>query len=427
MMRLQLATADYIGARSQQQDAVFAQGFGDRGAAVLILADGLGGHESGAEASRLVIDTFRDAAGAGAFNDGNLHEVMRQTLDAANDRIAGSVDPAHGQRSMASTAVVAVIDGGALKWISVGDSHLYVWRDGALSKLNEDHSQAGLMVKSGRYKEDDPEVLAVKSVLVSALTGRKLEIVDHPTEAFAVVEGDVVMLASDGLNTLSDGEIADIIAATEPEGATRICATLLESVRDRRMDRQDNTTVAVARVLKIPDQSAVEVPSAAPAPEEDVAPTVRILPSEAAPLQSAKAAAAPLQAAAVAEAEPPPAAQRPRRLEKAAPRRTERYQPPPELPLRARVSPVAVLLLLASIVVIAGGLGAAYYYKIDPFERALRSIMRRESSRAGEGTKNAAPASSSAKPLSSQVGSDGSASGQSPHLTGNVSAVPASR
>ncbi len=254
MMRLELATAEYIGARAQQQDLAAAVPL--QGGAVLVLADGLGGHESGAEASRIVVETFKEASGQGLFDSAEFRrQALRDTVEKANQRIANGVDPAHGQRGMASTVVAAVVAGGELIWVSVGDSHLYVWRGGRLAKLNEDHSQAGLMVRSGQYKTDDPEVQAVRSVLVSALTGRKLEIVDLPSRAFQVESGDVLMLASDGLNTLEDDEIGQIVANVHAEGAVRLSTVLLETVRGRRVDRQDNTTVAIARVLAAPGRS----------------------------------------------------------------------------------------------------------------------------------------------------------------------------
>lgn len=257
MMRLDLATADYIGARSQQQDAAAAQLIGGRGGALLILADGLGGHESGAEASQIVIETFKKAAAVRAFDDPDgRRDALRDAIEEANKRIGSGVDPAHGHRGMASTAVAAVVAEGQVQWVSVGDSHLYVWRDGQLHKLNEDHSQAGLLIKTGRYKPDDPEVRAAKSVLVSALTGRPLEMVDLPEEPFFLEKGDVLLLASDGLNTLTDDEIGEIVADVETEGAIRLSTRLLETVRDRRLDRQDNTTVAVARIVAVDAEGA---------------------------------------------------------------------------------------------------------------------------------------------------------------------------
>ncbi len=254
-MRLDLATDDFIGARSQQQDAAAARSIGRNGGAILVLADGLGGHTGGAEASRIVVETFSAAADTGIFDDeASRRPALRNTLEKANERIADGVEPAHGQRGMASTAVAVVLADGLVNWISVGDSHLYVWRRGRLAKLNEDHSQAGLMVRSGQYKPDDPEVAAAKSVLVSALTGRKLEIVDHPAQAFAVQKGDVVLLASDGLNTLSETEIEAAVTSVQDQGASQISTTLLDHIRDRRADRQDNTAVVVARILEMPDR-----------------------------------------------------------------------------------------------------------------------------------------------------------------------------
>lgn len=254
---LDLATADYIGARSQQQDATQAQLIAGSTGALLVLADGLGGHESGAEAARIVVDTFIESAIQGMFDAAHgRRSALRDALEKANARIAEGLNPGHGQRSMASTAVAAVVADGALQWVSVGDSHLYVWRKGELLKLNQDHSQAGLMIRSGQYAADDPEVLAAKSVLVSALTGRKLELIDHPTEAFRLEIGDVLLLASDGLNTLPEREVEAIVTIEQAGGAARLSKVLLETVVERRADRQDNTTVAIARVLDIPTRAA---------------------------------------------------------------------------------------------------------------------------------------------------------------------------
>ena len=256
MMRLDLATDDFIGARSQQQDAAAARSIGSGGGAMLVLADGLGGHTGGAEASRIVVETFGAAADAGTFDaEPGRRPGLRATLEKANERIADGVEPAHGQRGMASTAVAVILADGLVNWISIGDSHLYVWRRGRLAKLNEDHSQAGLMVRSGQYKPDDPEVAAAKSVLVSALTGRKLEIVDQPAQAFAVETGDVVLLASDGLNTLSENEIESAVTAVQAQGAGEVSTLLLDKVRERRADRQDNTAVVVARVVEMHERA----------------------------------------------------------------------------------------------------------------------------------------------------------------------------
>ena len=282
MMRLDLATDDFIGARSQQQDAAAARSIGADGGAILVLADGLGGHTGGAEASRIVVETFSAAADTGIFDkEAGRHPALRVTLEKANDRIANGVDPEHGQRSMASTAVAVILADGLVNWISIGDSHLYVWRRGRLAKLNEDQSQAALMVRSGQYKAGDPEVAAARSVLVSALTGRKIEMVDHPSQAFTVQQGDVVLLASDGLNTLSEDEIETAVTAAHEQGAGQVSTRLLDAVRERRADRQDNTAVVVARIIEVPARLHNQVTQIAAASQHVTKPTTDISSAEA--------------------------------------------------------------------------------------------------------------------------------------------------
>ena len=311
MMRLELATAEYIGARAQQQDLAAAVPL--PAGAVLVLADGLGGHESGADASRIVVETFREASQGGRFNNADTRrQALRETVDRANARIGEGVDPTHGHRGMASTVVAAVVANGEVSWVSVGDSHLYLWRGGRLRKLNEDHSQAGLMVRSGQYKVGDPEVQAVKSVLVSALTGRKLDLVDLPQRGFKIEPGDVLVLASDGLNTLDDAEIEGIVGEVRTSGAAKLSTTLLERVRSRRVERQDNATVAIARVLEPAvarvDPKPVAMP-AAPAIDLDAeARTERFVPPPITPEPTGMSVPTAPVVPAKAPSEPPSAA-----------------------------------------------------------------------------------------------------------------------
>ena len=99
-------------------------------------------------------------------------------------------------------------------------------------------------------------MLNARSVLVSALTGREIEEIDNPAHDVALEVGDVVLLASDGLNTLSDTEIALTIDQGYEMGAQAICSTLVQKVIDRGLPRQDNVTVVAARVLGYGARSA---------------------------------------------------------------------------------------------------------------------------------------------------------------------------
>lgn len=250
MIELDTAQHETIGARAEQQDAAGSAPLGSGGGAqLLVLADGLGGHADGARASRMVIEAFEDAVKGGLFDEtGGRRQALHGAIQEVNKRIHEATDPNDGHRSMASTAVAAILANGTVRWISVGDSHLYVCRNGRLSKLNADHSQAGIMIRHG-YSPNDEAVLNARSVLVSALTGRDIEEIDNPAHDVALEIGDVVLLASDGLNTLSDTEIALAIDQTYDKGAKAIAELLVQMVMERGLPRQDNATVVVSRVL----------------------------------------------------------------------------------------------------------------------------------------------------------------------------------
>jgi len=250
MIELDTALHETIGARAEQQDAAGSALLGSGGGAqLLVLADGLGGHADGARASRMVIEAFNDAATGGLFDEPDgRRQALHGAIQEVNKRIHEATDPMDGHRSMASTAVAAILANGTVRWISVGDSHLYVCRNGRLSKLNADHSQAGIMIRHG-YSPNDEAVINARSVLVSALTGRDIEEVDNPAHDVALEIGDVVVLASDGLNTLSDTEIALAIDQMYDKGAKAIATALVQMVIDRGLPRQDNATVVVSRVL----------------------------------------------------------------------------------------------------------------------------------------------------------------------------------
>jgi PPM family protein phosphatase len=270
MIELDIATAETLGTRAEQQDAAAIARLGSHGhAAVLVVADGLGGHADGAEAARIVVETFRERASGGAFDTPDLrHRALYATIHDVNRRILAASDPADGERGMASTAVAALIAEGCVRWISVGDSHLYVWRHGRLAKLNADHSQAGMMIREGRAA-DDPAVLGARSLLASALTGGEIEEIDSPARDVALAIGDVILLASDGLNTLSHAEIEHLLGETAERGADAIATALIDAVLAQNLPRQDNATVIITRVLGsgAPAGADDDLPDAVASPE----------------------------------------------------------------------------------------------------------------------------------------------------------------
>lgn len=254
-MEFDFALAQDIGTRSEQQDSAAVCPFDRSQGALFVIADGLGGHTGGARASHIVVKSFADAGESGRFKTPqDRYEQLGAALAASNEEIAAAARSLGKNETMGTTLVAAAAAWNTIGWISVGDSHLYLWRAGLLSKLNEDHSQAGQMVKSGRYKPDDPELDAYRSMLRSAIMGRELTLIDRPIETMELRLGDILVLATDGLNVVELPDVERIVTAHATGDSNTLANALLDAVRASGVTSRDNATVIVARVLALGGQ-----------------------------------------------------------------------------------------------------------------------------------------------------------------------------
>ena len=239
------------GGRDDQEDA-FAitlltgeRSAGDR--VLLVLADGMGGHAGGEVASDTVVrafwDGFHQTAPEVAVN-------LRAGVDAANAAVEAKQQADATLSDMGSTLVAALVLGRRLYWASVGDSILWLFRAGRLRRLNEDHSMRPLLdnlVELGRMTEEEARYDPRIHQLRSAIAGDALPLVEIAAEGYALEAGDVVLLASDGLETLSEAEIATLVSEHKDDAQTLVRA-LLDAVSAAAAPGQDNTTVLVYRV-----------------------------------------------------------------------------------------------------------------------------------------------------------------------------------
>ena len=253
-----LLAGDQIpGTRPYQEDCFRLTGFpaGDPDGCdlLMVLADGMGGHRGGAEASRLavssVVETFRQATGGVAAR-------LRASLDTANATVgARAAERAHYAGMGCTLVACAVTDDEVARWISVGDSPLWHLRPdpsgdrrddapGGMNRLNADHSMRPVLqklVRLGRMTAE--EARGAANQLRSAVTGEDLTLVDEGG-AVRLDAGDRVLLASDGLETLANGEIE---RRCRGGGAADVVADLLRAVEATARPSQDNTTVVVYR------------------------------------------------------------------------------------------------------------------------------------------------------------------------------------
>ena len=225
-----------VGARSDQQDTFLTHALPASAGLLAIVADGMGGHASGALASQTAATAFRDAF-LDLMDHHPLDDVLNGAVQAANDAIE-DMQAGHPERTGMGTTLVAILmTASGLSWISVGDSALLLCREKTLHRLNDDHSLRSLPEFAGSKQSN---------MLRSALTGDEIAMIDCHAEPLALQKGDVVLLASDGLLTLSDPEIVAEVGAPGAEIPDALGRNLLRAVERKADPKQDNCTVIVA-------------------------------------------------------------------------------------------------------------------------------------------------------------------------------------
>ena len=221
-----------------------------------LVADGMGGHEAGEVASRLaadVIETFvRDTQGADvnmtwpfpyethlSVNGNRLKAAFR----LANRRIAAAMEANEALRGMATTAVAVLAGKGDPVVAHVGDSRIYLWREGQLNQLTEDHSWVSEQVRAGVLTEHDARRHPWRNVVTRALSGG-----DDPEVDIAPLDlraGDYLILCSDGLSgVVPPDKLAEILKPSRP--LTDTCRALVEAAN--AAGGPDNITVAMLKV-----------------------------------------------------------------------------------------------------------------------------------------------------------------------------------
>lgn len=262
-LQFELAGAQIDGSREYQEDAFLITHLTDKDgnpSALIIVADGMGGHAAGNVASNMAVQAFNKHVSANYPTDSPA-EVLHQCVAKANNSIKETVKETPALAGMGCTLVAAILEAGKLWWASVGDSHLYLIRNNELVKKNADHSYGGFldrMAAAGTPVEPEPGL--ARNMLMSAITGDEINEIDISEEPFELKSGDRILLCSDGMDTLSTGKIVQF---SETSKSPKECAdALLNAVNEAAMPKQDNTTVVVVNAV----EKAEAKPASAPEP-----------------------------------------------------------------------------------------------------------------------------------------------------------------
>ena len=245
----ELAVLSVIGNREEQQDSAGYQLKKNEG--VVVVCDGMGGHEGGQIASTLATETMLTSYS----DEYPLDDPHSWLVDMAYDtdkRIAKLHNPQGDMMKAGSTIVSVFIRDHSLYWLSVGDSRIYLFREGELVRATTDHNYKQLLdrqLDSGQIDEETYNSrIGQGETLISFLGVNGLPFIESNDMPFEICSGDRILLTTDGLyRLLSDNGIKNIITNFENISDA---LSAMESKAQRCADGvlRDNMTVALLRV-----------------------------------------------------------------------------------------------------------------------------------------------------------------------------------
>ena len=207
---------------------------GDPIGQILMVADGMGGHRAGAEASGLAIRYFMTAIlnrlqWNSLLADGqqdHLLDDLREMLNEAHREIRRRSETSEALSGMGTTFTMAYVVWPRIVVVHAGDTRCYVFSKGQLSLLTRDHTVANEMMRNGKLNPNNNERSPWANVLVNAL-GAGAEGVQGDLTSYPLEPDDIVMMCSDGLNKHVDDETIERVLA---QGGTMqsICEVLIE-------------------------------------------------------------------------------------------------------------------------------------------------------------------------------------------------------
>ena len=249
MVRLLHAARTDVGMiRSGNEDnfAVNVPQTGDRG--LFVVADGMGGHAAGEVASEMAVQTLeRELAGVKDLVDRNSAERVSDALRLANrtihDRTITEVD----KQGMGTTASVLIVSSGRYLIGQVGDSRVYLLRDGALQQITKDHSYVQEQVDAGFLTPEQARYHPYSNVITRCV-GASPDVQPDIYQGDVRI-GDLFLVASDGLTGMVDDRRLQMLLMSRAEPERKVHSLIAEA---NGRGGLDNITAIVVQIA--PDE-----------------------------------------------------------------------------------------------------------------------------------------------------------------------------
>jgi len=346
-------------------------------APLFVVADGMGGAQAGEVASQLAVEEFHEALP----DTGSAEERLTDRIRAANRRIYDLSRTEHEHAGMGTTLTAVYLDEDHLAVAHVGDSRAYIFREGDLTRLTQDHSLVEELVRQGKLTEEQAAEHPQRSIITRAL-GIEAD-VEVDTWSYPMRAGDVVLLCSDGLTSMiGEEQIAKILGAEH--SLDRAADGLIGAANDA--GGRDNITVVLFRLEELggrsddDDANQATVVGLEPADPADPAdPAEPAEPAEAGDRPVAGPTASSRAERGAVLTAPPPQLQRERATPKLARTQGRPQAPPPGRRPPRFMKPLAALIAVAIVVFIVGGgayLASREYFFIGTNSAGVVTIFR---------------------------------------------------
>jgi len=258
---LQIGAAQDQGDRKEQQDYFAVTDFMQEhrmGRGFLaVLADGMGGHPGSGNASVIAVNTFVKHYNEEIAKNTDIQKALDHALTAANQAVFEANQRIHAD--MGTTFVVGVVQGKRFYWLSVGDSSLYLYTKGKLTKINKTHSygaEINAKIEAGVLTREQASLDPKKRNMLTSYLGLK-EIPKRDFSEYQLELGNKILLCSDGLdNALSQAEIEDCLRREMV--SQEKCDKLMAKALGKKRPNQDNITVVL---LELEPRMTTRIPS----------------------------------------------------------------------------------------------------------------------------------------------------------------------
>ncbi len=237
--------------RSANQDAYYI----DSPGRFFIVADGMGGHAGGEEASRIATQSIQEFLEKNWSEDLEPESLLKEALTQANQNIVQNQRISPERADMGTTAVVVIFPKEQQPWCAhVGDSRLYRLRDDTLEQVTEDHTWVAQAVNAGILMPNQARLHPWRHVLAQCLGREDLNHIE--IQPLDIQSGDTLLLCSDGLTEEVTDEAIQACLCTA-ESCDEATILLVEEAKTN--GGQDNITVIIVEIdeisaeLKMPD------------------------------------------------------------------------------------------------------------------------------------------------------------------------------